>query len=220
MVRVARDGYAPAGLTLEVRNGEPLLPLRFVMEPLAAKLRVLSEPANAVVRVDGKPVGTTPLDSLEVAPGRHEVRLERQGYSAASQTVNGRAGEAVEVSLRLNPQPQDPRSTPIPQWPARLAEGDLVPLSGTDDRPRKISKNDSPSYPREAERLRLKGSVLVDILVDEYGRVQDPHVVESAGTVLDGAVLSAVAGWRYEPARKNGVKVKTRIQVKTTFQQP
>ena len=220
MVRVTRDGYAPAGLTLEVRNGEPLLPLRFVMEPLSAKLRVVSDPANAVVRVDGKAVGTTPLEALEVAPGRHEVRLERAGYSVASQTVNGRAGETVEVSLRLNRQPQDPRSTPIPQLPARVAEGDLVPLSGTDDRPRKISKNDSPSYPREAERLRLQGSVLVDILVDEYGRVQDPHVVESAGTVLDAAVLSAVAGWRYEPARKNGVKVKTRIQVKTTFQQP
>src|SRR4029450_7565125 len=104
MVRVTRDGYAPAGLTLEVRNGEPLLPLRFVMEPLSAKLRVVSDPANAVVRVDGKAGGTTPLEAAEVAPGRHEVRLEREGYSVASQTVNGRAGETVEVSLRLNRQ--------------------------------------------------------------------------------------------------------------------
>ena len=57
-------------------------------------------------------------------------------------------------------------------------------------------------------------------LLDETGAVQDPHVIESAGEVLDRAVLESVRRWRYEPARKNGVKVKTRIQVKTTFQAP
>jgi tRNA A-37 threonylcarbamoyl transferase component Bud32 len=97
MVRVARDGYAPAGLTLEVRNGEPLLPLRFVMEPLNAKLRVRSEPADALVRVDGRVVGTTPLESLDLAPGHHEVRLERRGYLPARQAVEGRGGQTVEV---------------------------------------------------------------------------------------------------------------------------
>ncbi|HYU42337.1 MAG TPA: TonB family protein, partial [Vicinamibacteria bacterium] len=208
--------YAPAGLTLEVRNGEPLLPLRFVMEPLTAKLRVRSEPADALVRLDGQPMGTTPLDSVDLTPGRHEVRLERRGYASASQVVDGRAGETVDVSLRLHHEAPDSLSTPAPP----LAEGDLVPLDATVVQPRKVSKNDSPSYPREAERQRLQGSVTVDILVDENGRVQDPHVVESAGTVLDRAVLSALSGWRYEPARKNGVKVKVRMQVRTTFKQP
>src|SRR5207245_911717 len=87
MVRVAADGYAPAGLTLEIKHGETPPPLRFVMEPLAAKLRVHSEPPDALVRVDGQPVGTTPLESSSLAPGHHEIRLERRGYAAASQKV-------------------------------------------------------------------------------------------------------------------------------------
>src|SRR4029450_8908738 len=87
MVRVARDGYAPAGLTLEVRNGEPLLPLRFVMEPLIATPRARPEPNEASVLVDGKAVGTTPLDALSVSPGRHQLRVERRGYTGVRREV-------------------------------------------------------------------------------------------------------------------------------------
>jgi serine/threonine-protein kinase len=216
MVRVAAEGYAPANLTLVTRPGEPLPPLRFVMDPLRATLRVRSEPAGALVRVDGQSVGTTPLDALSLTPGRHGIRLERRGYAAASQEVDGRAGERLDVSVRLERQRPGPLSTPPPP----VAEGDLVTLDATVIKPRKISKSDSPSYPREAERLGLQGSVIVDILVDENGQVKDPHVIESAGILLDRAVLSAISHWRYEPARKNGVKVKVRMQVKTTFKQP
>ncbi len=75
MVRVARDGYAPAGLTLEVRNGEPLLPLRFVMEPLTAKLRVRSEPADALVRLDGQP----PSRATRIRVGQPSCGRARRG---------------------------------------------------------------------------------------------------------------------------------------------
>jgi TonB family protein len=217
-VRVAREGFAPAGLTLEVRNGEPVPPLRFVMEPLRATLRVRSEPADALVRVDGQPVGTTPLDSVNLSPGSHDVRLERRGYAAATQKVEGRPGETVEVSLRLERERARPSGTPPPPLPA-VAEGDLVLLDSSVIPPRKV-KGESPRYPPEAQRLRLVGTVVVEILVDEKGEVQDPHVVESAGEVLDKPVLAAVRRWRYEPARKNGVKVKVRMQVKTTFKRP
>lgn len=215
MVRVTADGYAPANLTLVTRPGEPLPPLRFVMEPLTAKLRVHSEPANAVVRVDGQPVGTTPIESLDLEPGRHEVRLERRGYVTANQAIEGRAGQTAEVSLRLERE----RAGPVPMTTAPVREGDLVPLDASVIPPQRV-KGESPPYPEEARRFRLQGSVTVDMLVDEEGRVQDPHVIESASEVLDRAVLNAVRLWRYEPARKNGVKVRVRIQAKTTFQGP
>jgi len=66
----------------------------------------------------------------------------------------------------------------------------------------------------------MLGSVTVDMMVDEKGRTQDIHVVESAGPVLDRAVVEAVRSWRYEPARKNGVKVKVRVQARHTFVAP
>ncbi|PYQ49372.1 MAG: hypothetical protein DMF78_18390 [Acidobacteria bacterium] len=217
MVRVAADGYAPAGLTLEIKHGETPPPLRFVMEPLAAKLRVHSEPPDALVRVDGQPVGTTPLESSSLAPGHHEIRLERRGYAAASQKVEARAGDVVEVSLALERLRAEASPSPTP--PPRVAEGDLLPQSQVDTLPKR-TRGEAAPYPREAERLRMLGSVTVEFLVDEKGRPQDLHVVESAGQILDRAVVDNVRDWRYEPARKNGVKVKTRIAVKQTFLAP
>jgi TonB family protein len=210
MVRVSRDGYAPAGLTLEVRNGEPLLPLKFVMEPLTAKLRVLSEPANAVVRVDGQPVGTTPIDSLDLVPGRHDVRVERRGYTAATQAVEGKGGQIVEVSLRLE-RDRSARPATVPLIPLPVRRGDLVVLDATTTPPRR-TKGEAVAYPKEAERNHFLGKVTVDFLVDEKGKPQDLRVVESAGDVLDSAVVDAVRGWEFTPARKNGVPVKVRWQ--------
>jgi len=209
MVRVSREGYAPAGLTLEVRNGEPLLPLRFVMEPLSAKLRVLSEPASAVVRVDGKRVGTTPLDAFDLAPGRHEVRLERRGYVAASRDVEGQAGQTIEVSLRLE---RDQSERPGPALiPLPIRQGDLVVVDATVTPPKRI-KGEAATYPKMAEKFHFLGKVTVEFLVDEKGRPQDLKVVESAGDVLNNAVLEAVRGWQFTPARKNGVPVKVKWQ--------
>jgi eukaryotic-like serine/threonine-protein kinase len=217
MVRVAREGYAPAGLTLEVRNGEPLLPLRFVMEPLAAKLRVVSDPANAVVRVDGKAVGTTPLEALEVAPGRHEVRLERRGYAAATQTVEGRGGQTVEVSLKLEPDRSTTRAAAsAPLIPLPVRRGDLVVMDATVTPPRRI-KGEAVAYPKEAERNHFLGTVTVEFVVDEKGRPQELKVVESAGEVLNAAFLEAVKGWEFIPARKNGVPVKVKTQWTQTW---
>jgi TonB family protein len=209
MVRVSREGYAPAGLTLEVRNGEPLLPLRFVMEPLSAKLRVVSEPASAVVRVDGKRVGTTPLDAVDLAPGRHEVRLERRGYVAASRDVEGQAGQTIEVSLRLE---RDQSERPGPALiPLPIRQGDLVVVDATVTPPKRI-KGEAATYPKMAEKFHFLGKVTVEFLVDEKGRPQDLKVVESAGDVLNNAVLEAVRGWHFTPARKNGVPVKVKWQ--------
>ena len=60
-------------------------------------------------------------------------------------------------------------------------------------------------------------SVVVRFVVDEKGEVQDLSVVESAGKVVDAAVIQAVRSWRYEPAVKRGVKVRSQMLFKQTF---
>jgi serine/threonine-protein kinase len=213
MVRVSREGYAPAGLTLEVRHGEPLLPLRFVMEPLTAKLRVQTDPTEAAVEVDGRPVGTTPLEPVDISPGRHEVRAERRGFHSARQEVQGIPGQTVDVTLHLERRTD---SAPSPSRTPEVKEGDLVALDGSVTPPVRI-KGEAASYPRIADQMRMLGTVTVDFLVDEKGQTQDLHVVESAGEILDQAVLQAIRGWRFSPARKNGVAVKVRWQAKQEF---
>lgn len=54
----------------------------------------------------------------------------------------------------------------------------------------------------------------------ETGEVVEPRVVESAGEILDQALLDAVRRWRYEPADLNGLKVRVRIRESQAFGAP
>jgi hypothetical protein len=73
-------------------------------------LKVLSEPAGAVVEVDGKQHGETPLDLPLTANAPPVVlALKLDGYETVSRPVS--AGDAPEVSVKLTPKPatQKPR---------------------------------------------------------------------------------------------------------------
>ena len=64
-------------------------------------LLVDSRPAGAVVTIDGRPSGSTPVTLTAVAPGRHTVRIERPGYRTVTTTVEVKAGARARVAARL-----------------------------------------------------------------------------------------------------------------------
>ena len=55
-------------------------------------------------------------------------------------------------------------------------------------------------------------------VVDENGSVTEAKVEESANDVLDKACVDAVKGWRYQPAVKDGVRVKVPLRARFMFQ--
>ena len=61
-----------------------------------------------------------------------------------------------------------------------------------------------------ARTLRVEGTVVVSVLVDENGQVQDARMVtpirQNVG--LNEAALSAARSAHYKPAAKDGVRVK------------
>ena len=63
-------------------------------------IAVRSTPDDAAVYVDGQFVGYTPV-SYGTRPGRHDVRVERQGYETFSQSINVRPGSTATVDARL-----------------------------------------------------------------------------------------------------------------------
>jgi eukaryotic-like serine/threonine-protein kinase len=52
----------------------------------------------AIVYVDGDSVGTTPLQHLPVRPGRHLMRLMREGYESAQQELEIASGTAQTIA--------------------------------------------------------------------------------------------------------------------------
>ncbi|MGZ3459023.1 MAG: serine/threonine protein kinase [Archangium sp.] len=80
-------------------------------KPQPVTLKVVSDPAGALVVVDGKQHGATPM-SLPLAKDAPPVTLalKLDGYETASRQVS--AGDAPEVTVKLTPKPVKPRHNP------------------------------------------------------------------------------------------------------------
>ena len=63
-------------------------------------LTVTTNPAGVPVVIDGEPRGVTPL-TLELAPGRHELRLAANGGNARVIPLTITAGGTVSQSIEL-----------------------------------------------------------------------------------------------------------------------
>jgi protein TonB len=55
------------------------------------------------------------------------------------------------------------------------------------------------------------------MIVTEEGLPTELEVIESAGQLLDEAVLNAVQKWKFEPGKKDGVPVKVRHVIRQSF---
>lgn len=76
------------------------------------------------------------------------------------------------------------------------------------------------TYPPEALRDRLEGTVGLEVVVDEAGRVVDARVVQPAGHGFDEAALAAVRRFVFEPARKDGAPIRSTVQLGYEFRPP
>lgn len=171
-------------------------------------LLVDSEPAGAEVYLDGKPVGATPIAGVEVGFGRHVLRVE--------------ASDRDPVSAEIEVKREQPLKALSFTLPAAHAEGEpLRPgqfvTFGPDVTPPVRLAGTIPVYPPAALERGMEGAPVVEIWIDEKGHVMDVAILESAGAMLDGAVLEAVAGWRFEPATVEGTPVSVRITLQHLF---
>jgi TonB family protein len=216
-IRVSLPGFSSAELALDVPGGGYAVPLRFTLQPVSAILQVRSDPDGAAVVIDGQPRGTTPIATISLPPGKHRVEMTRKGFLPWVQTVQARAGDRIPLLGRLLP-PQ--RSTAELKEHLRslgwVREGDFLEPGPDVTPPQKISGEPAP-YPEAARKLKLRGTVAVEMTVTEQGEPAELRVVQSAGEILDGAVLAAIRDWRYTPAQKNGVKVRTSVRVEQSF---
>ncbi len=100
------------------------------LKPALGKLAIESDPAGATVMVDGAPqMGETPL-TLDLAPGKHSIRVQAPGTVAQEFDVEIKAGASEQKSLTLEaaeveepaPAPAVAAEEPAPAAPAKKAK--------------------------------------------------------------------------------------------------
>jgi len=83
----------------------------------------------------------------------------------------------------------------------------------------KLVKKIAPIYPEEARKEKISGVVLLDVTINEEGKVSAVKTKESAHPSLEKAAIDAVKQWEYVPMRMKGksVAVITTITINFAF---
>lgn len=126
------------------------------------------------------------------------------------------------VQQQQDPPPSEVIESPTQEPPApvkpEVQEGQLVDLAPDVVKPVIVSRV-NPSYPPVAAAKKAEGTVLLSVLVSETGQVAEVKILRGAGgsTGLNEAAVSAVKKWKFQPAVKDGKRVKVWVTYPIVF---
>lgn len=75
---------------------------------------------------------------------------------------------------------------------------------------------DRVQYPQEARDAGIQGVVILEVVIDERGRIGDAKVLRSI-PLLDQPAMDEVSRWQFTPTVVNGQPVKVRMTVTQNF---
>jgi TonB family protein len=160
-------------------------------------------------------------ERLEEEQRMAEAQLAEERRRAEEARVAAAAAAAAAATTPPPPVTEPPApvavATPPPVKPGTLVDvnenGVIAPVA--------LNKP-SFTYPPIALRQRIEGKVDLSVLVDERGGVTDARVVAGAGgrAGLNEAASEYVRRWKFRPATKDGVPVKTWTPVSVVFMLP
>jgi vitamin B12 transporter len=114
-------------------------------------------------------------------------------------------GSAVAQTDR--PEAPQPEAPPAAEQPAVV--------------PPKLLEAPEPEFPEQARAAGLtEAEVVLRLSIDAEGKVTAAEVTQVAGTGFDEAATLAALAYRFEPARRGGVTVASRILVRVAFRLP
>lgn len=168
--------------------------------------------ANGIAFVASADVDLVPPDprSPEIVPDA-SVALRRLSTQDVPTPVPTPWFELPPAAPQAEGLPGDAPAAP----PRRPPPADIPP--GGDVEPAVVVDKVDPAYPEVAIRAQIEGSVVLDVGIDETGRVTDVQVTRGLPFGLSEAAADAVRQWRYRPARSADGPIPSRKTVRILF---
>ena len=164
----------------------------------------------------GQPKAMSPAESLDQSRVAEKTEPKPAPSTAEPKQPETKEATPPTATEKAAPAPQ----TPIPTAPQKpvVREGDLVEVAEVDSPPR-LLKSTPPAYPPLAARQKAEATIILSALVSETGKVLDVRVLRGDSRKLgfDDAAIAAVRSSVYEPAVKDGKKVRTWLPVPVIF---
>lgn len=114
-------------------------------------------------------------------------------------------GGAAEPPKPVESAPPAPLAPPPP--PMQVAEVST---------PATITSKTMPAYPEAARKQGIEAVVVVRVVIDEGGRLEDVKIAKGH-PLFDDVVLAAIRTWTFEPATLEGKPVRMAKLVKIPF---
>ncbi|MGH9514319.1 MAG: energy transducer TonB [Terriglobales bacterium] len=217
--------------SLQIPNGEDTvaaLPIRMT-NPRFPKLKKKKSGSNIVLSICVSTNGIVKDPSV--------VRGDPALVNAAIEAVRQwlylpamRHGEFVESTEQVTIeypgkkdfQPEEQAAGGLGEPPKDLlkdvADGTVLRVGkGTDVIPLRTTVAPDPQYTEEARINRVRGKVLLGVVVGSKGEVKSVWVVQGLEQSLDLASIETVKGWKFSPASKNGEAVAVVVNLETSF---
>ena len=151
---------------------------------------------------------SSPQEALATAPEAWrpfmEAEYNRHRQSATSSgPIAGNASSAIDVKTSSSPS-EDEDGTIL-----RVGKGVTAPVG---------LHTPDPDYSDPARCARLRGTVLLSVIIGTDGLVRRPVVERAVGLGLDENAIVGVLGWKFKPARKDGKPVPVKINVEVEYE--
>lgn len=181
---------------------------------------ILAEGLSALERLRRR-IQSDPEPALAAAKGNLMSRITRlfQPQEAPATSLRGLTWALVGASLLgaavLTAQQAAPKTKAAPlQVPSQRASDkvetfDFSQIKVTHQPP-------APAYPAEAKALRIQGTVVVQLTVDEQGVPVTAEALEGPPQLHPTAIAYAQS-WRFEPVRVDGKAVKAQFKLTMPF---
>jgi TonB family protein len=147
-----------------------------------------------------KIVGTIAPDVPPALPPSRIGRFNADPEGPAFSTNRGPRGTGSTPAVEIDTPPPPPAATPKPEIPKVLKVSQGVLTSKVLNLPR-------PNYPPLAKQIHLQGSVSIQVLIDEHGKVVSAKAL-SGHQVLVNAAEAAALQARFSPTLLSGQPVK------------
>lgn len=208
-----RDLFALEGLTEVVRQA-------LVLPPTGGQ-------SNSIYAHDG----TTFEVRFDAVPNADDtvstgVEIRRDGAWLAGPTVTSKLGERAIVSTTNGPEApflflvveidRVSRDSVRRRGLQYAGRKDLMTVDGDVTAPRAIHKQ-PPLYTEVARKEKIQGLVILQLVIDETGKVTDVDVLKGLPYGLTETAIAAVEKWRFEPATHKGEPVAVLYNITINF---
>lgn len=116
----------------------------------------------------------------------------------------------ASTKIQKSNTPNAESAVPVENENSALPSGTEYSTGNVSLKP-KVLRTFKVTYPEQAKKDRVEGTVRLSVLIDEEGQVKDVAILEGPGHGLNEAAQEALKNFVFSPAEKDGDKVAVRI---------